>query len=166
MLEVTVKIAGFDEEGNPQADVQQEIITGVIHRIAGHIEDSIRKSVELQFQKTIAEKLASSIEDYLAKPIHKTNEYGEKKGESKTLVEIIAEGGAKYLAESVNDRGTRPDYSDTPIPRAEFISRQMAAEVLGKELRPIIEKAKADAKSFMVNNVTTALKEAMAKAIQ
>lgn len=166
MLEVTVKIEGFDEEGNPTADVQGEIIAGVISRIAQHIQADISRNVESAVKSELQTRISASIDELLHKCIQPTNHYGEPKGPPVTLIEYVVKSGSDYLNEEVNERGGRADYNSPKFKRAAFIARQMADEHLKAELKPQLEKAVKEAKEFVATRIAAAIKEAMASAIK
>lgn len=166
MLEVTVKIEGFDEEGNPEPEVTEEIVRKTAEIIAKRLEHDLKAAIDPACRKLVSERLTAHIDEFMARPLQNTNIYGEKKGDPVTFTEYICKAGVEYATELVAENGRKPDYNDRGAPRVLYLARKMAEEQLNKELKPEIEKAKTEAKNFMATKIATALRDAMASAIK
>ena len=167
MLEVTVKIEGFDEEGNPTASVQDEIIAGVCNQLTAGLERQNRELIQSKLEKIVAERTEAAVNERLGQLLFETNEYGEHRGKQLTLIELIVAAAEKHLKQKVRLRdGAAPSYNDPQAERVVWLAQTMAETTVCKELAPLLEKAKSDAKEFMANKVGIAIKEAMKTAIK
>lgn len=90
--------------------------------------------------EVIREQVAAMVRDQLAKPIRKTNTWGESVGEETTLTDLIAKEVKDYLSETAPRRG----YSDREREGGLLqLLRAAVTDAMQKELRGEIEKARA-----------------------
>ncbi|MFG3136051.1 hypothetical protein ACGFZA_07490 [Streptomyces sp. NPDC048211] len=101
---VVADTVAFDEEGDAYSTGQQT----VAHLVAAQIVERLVKDARypgLRDQVTEIRKeeiraaVRPSIDEALARPIYKTNTYGERTGQETTLAELIADEARKQLTE-------------------------------------------------------------------
>jgi hypothetical protein len=135
------KVVQYDEDGD--AMVKGERTVG--HLVAEMIVDRLLKSREypaLQQRVTdiraevIRELIRPQLEEAIAKPIVKTNSYGEAVGEPTTLREVIVEEARKAVNAPVDNWNRE---------RGTFLSQAVSAEVkkaLSAEIADAVKKAR------------------------
>lgn len=124
-----------------------------------HDDDDVATMVQERFVKIVEEKCLAVVDPIIKKGIGelivaKTNEYGEKKGEPKTLTEFIIGFAEGYLMAEVDFEGDNPRYSSSAQTRLCYL--------VNKELRFTIEKAVSDA----VLKVNKMIAPAIAKTVE
>ncbi|MFD7109098.1 hypothetical protein ACFWAF_02775 [Streptomyces microflavus] len=101
---VVADTVAFDEDGDTYSTGQQT----VAHLVAAQIVERLVKDARypgLRDQVTEIRKeeiraaVRPSIDEALARPIYKTNTYGERTGQETTLAELIADEARKQLTE-------------------------------------------------------------------
>lgn len=108
-------VVGFDEDGDAYQTGQRTVASMVAEQIvtrlvADNRYTSLRDQVMEIRKEEIRAAVRPAIDEALAKPIYKTNAYGERTGSETTLAEIIADEARKQIAEPVDryhhDKGT------------------------------------------------------------
>lgn len=90
--------------------------------------------------EVIREEITAAVRRQLAKPIQKTNTWGEPQGETTTLNDLILAEVNAFLSE----KPARPGYSDRERPGGLVVLlREEVGKALAAELKAEIEKARA-----------------------
>jgi hypothetical protein len=138
-IKVEVEIDWINEEGNLDAEIQEQIISGVKsaiskdclklveHKTSMAIDDGMKKAIE-----TMQEKVSDFFEQWLNKETILTDKYGDivKKG---SLNEIIKSQFNDCMNERVDKDGKITSYNG--ISRIEFFSGKKVKEVVDDSLK-------------------------------
>jgi len=109
------KVVGFDEDGDAYETGQRTVADLVAEQIVKKLVADQRyptlRDMVLEIRKEeIRAAVRPSIDEALARPIYKTNTYGERTGTETTLAELIADEARKQLGEPAdrysNGKGT------------------------------------------------------------
>ncbi|MFE4867650.1 hypothetical protein [Streptomyces sp. NPDC056682] len=101
---IVADVVSFDEDGDPYTEgtktVADLVATQIVNRL---VKDDQWKRLREQVLDIRTEEIRAavrpSIDEALARPIYKTNTYGERTGQETTLAELISEEARKQLAE-------------------------------------------------------------------
>lgn len=104
---VVGKVVGFDEDGDAYETGQRTVADLVAEKIVERLVvdqryPALRDLVTEIRKEEIRAAVRPSIDEALARPIYKTNTYGERTGAETTLAEIVADEARKQLAEPVD----------------------------------------------------------------
>ena len=149
---VVADVVAYDEDGDPYTEGSKTVADLVAEQIVARLvkDDqwpSLREHVTNIRKEEIRAAVRPSIDEALARPIYKTNGYGERTGAETTLAEIIADEARKQLAEPVDryrtEKGTvlqqavRAEVKkafETEIADAVKAARELVTRELGAEL--------------------------------
>ncbi|WUH94495.1 hypothetical protein OG900_33065 [Streptomyces sp. NBC_00433] len=98
------QVVGFDEDGDAYETGQRTVADLVAEKIVARLVGdqrypTLRDMVTEIRKEEIRAAVRPSIDEALARPIYKTNAYGERTGTETTLAEIVADEARKQLAE-------------------------------------------------------------------
>ncbi|MET8081848.1 hypothetical protein [Streptomyces sp. NPDC005303] len=149
---VVADVVAFDEDGDAYTEgsktVADLVATQIVERLVKDNQwPSLREQVMEIRKEEIRAAVRPSIDEALARPIYKTNGYGERTGQETTLAEIITDEARKQLAEPVDryrtEKGTvlqqavRAEVKkafETEIAEAVQAARDLVTQELGAEL--------------------------------
>ncbi|MFB7736244.1 hypothetical protein ACFC08_18025 [Streptomyces sp. NPDC056112] len=149
---VVADVVSFDEDGDTYTEGSKTVADIVAAQIVERlVKDDQWPSLREQVMKIRTEEIRAAvrptIDEALARPIYKTNGYGERTGQQSTLAEIIADEARKQLAEPVDryrsEKGTvlqqavRAEVKrafETEIADAVKQARDLVTRELGAEL--------------------------------
>lgn len=112
---VVAKVFGYDEDGDTYETGERTIAELVVEKLVAKLvaDDRyprLRDQVAEIRKEEIRKAVRPTIEEALARPIYKTNGYGERTGGETTLFELIAEEARKAITEPIDrygrDKGT------------------------------------------------------------
>lgn len=133
--EVDQQIQDRDEEGYPIgrsatiADLVAEKIADRLVRENNSYYKSLRERVNMKIDALITERVKPLVDEAIAKPIRKTNTYGEPTGAETTLTEMIIDGARKWLEAPTGD-----SYDRNRKPMARKLVDEAVGAALTKEL--------------------------------
>jgi hypothetical protein len=140
-VEVNVIPDSLDEDGNP---VFSSIEDGIAGEIRGNILarcNKIADGIVTQVVKdSIEPKIGAILTEFFQKPLQQTDMYGNKKGESTSLVELVLKDASEYLNQTVNEKGERNCYSsEKKMSRLEWTSLKAATDIVNASIKKQIE---------------------------
>ncbi|MEU1433975.1 hypothetical protein ABZ438_07740 [Streptomyces sp. NPDC005786] len=112
---IVADTVAFDEDGDTYSTGQQTVAHLVAAQIAERlVKDDrypgLRDQVMEIRKEEIRAAVRPSIDEALARPIYKTNTYGERTGQETTLAELVADEARKQLTEPAdryrNEKGS------------------------------------------------------------
>ena len=136
-IELDLASIGFelDEEGEPRptADLIGNVAAQIVARVAD--EYSIRSAVESELRNLTREHAEGVITEVLSGPITRTDGYGNRRGETTTVREMVMEAVDKWMRLPGKDSYSRSDTMGESL-------QKIVDEILRKELKPTIDAAK------------------------
>lgn len=126
-----------DYEGPTAATVHQQVLDQIVARVAKQLTGEVRQQVNDSITAHINTVVDELIRQVVVDGIKETNRYGQETGKVFTLQEQIADETKNWFSK-VNDR-----YSGGRTRFDEFL-REHVGLALQKELKPVVEQAKAD----------------------
>ncbi len=105
---VVGQVVGFDEDGDTYETGQRHTVADlvaaqIVERLVKDEQYPSLRDLVMQVRKEeIRAAVRPSIDEALARPIYKTNTYGERTGTETTLAELIADEARKQLSEPVD----------------------------------------------------------------
>ena len=140
-LKVTLIPDALDEEGQPIfSSIESAIVDDIQHKIKAGVDKAVERITTEHVTKMAfaysEKRVAEIIDGIIQKPIVQTSPYGERKGESLTLTEIIVEKVNKYLGSKVDHYGNTSYDGKSPV---SAIIEKIATEVL---TRQVVEQTK------------------------
>ena len=132
-------------------EVSSSALEGIANAAAHLLKNRLNERVEKMlakrlddlfddaFKAAVRAKADAAIEDYLTKPRHKTNAWGDRiAGETRALSDCIPEMAKSFMDERVDSRGNRESYQSDKYPRR-------IDWIVGNLVRGELEKATAKA---------------------
>ncbi|MEV5944827.1 hypothetical protein [Streptomyces sp. NPDC051994] len=100
-------VVSFDEDGDPYTEghrtVGDLVAAQIVERLVKDDQWKRLREQVLDIRKEeIRAAVRPSIDEAIARPIYKTNGYGERTGQETTLAELISDEARKQLAEPVD----------------------------------------------------------------
>ena len=140
-LKINLIPDGVDDEGQPLfTSIEDAIVDDIRDKIISGVNKSIERITSEQVMKAAVAysetKVKEIIDGLIDKPLAQTNQYGEHKGATITITELIIKKVNKYLGSSVNSYG-QPSY-DGKSPIHQIIEK-IATDVLTKQ---VVEQTK------------------------
>lgn len=157
----TVVGAGY-EEPHTLADV---IVNAAVEKLlkdgdTREISSALAKRIAVIRDEEIRAKVRAELDDAMAKPIRKTNQWGEPTGQGETtLRELILAEAAKFFTEkrSKDSYGSGPKFTD---------AERVIAELVQGELKKDMAAAFAEEKAKVVAVVQGKAAELLADAVK
>jgi hypothetical protein len=140
-IEVNVVPDSLDEDGNP---IFSSIEDGIAGKIRGNILarcNKIADGIVTQVVKdSIEPKIGAILTEFFQKPLQQTDMYGNKKGESTSLVELVLKDASEYINQTVNEKGERNCYSsEKKMSRLEWVSLKAATDIVNASIKKQID---------------------------
>jgi metal-responsive CopG/Arc/MetJ family transcriptional regulator len=159
---VVAEVFAFDSDGEEYQQGERTVADIVSAQIVDRLVQergwpTLRDKVQEIRSEVIREVLRPQIEEAVAKPIQKTNGYGEPVGEPTTLRELIVDEVRKAVNAPANK------YSSD---RSSFLAQAVAKEVqnaLGKEITDAVKQARTLVADQVGQKVADAVAEGMRK---
>ena len=141
----------YDEDGD------ECVVESSLRRdLTKAVRDAIDKKVSAIAEEHVVPKVGALIENVTLK---KTNEWGEKKGESRTFVEYLTERAEAYLNEKVNyDGQTKAEYGAYSFKAAQTRIVYLVNRHLKYEINNAMKGAVKTVNKALVDGVTETVK--------
>lgn len=140
-----------DEGGNNSS--------GFVQRLRGAVE----KEAMDQIKEAVARHLDVTVDRVLAEPFVPTNVYGERKGASITMRELIADETTKWLKAEVPDpTDNRDRYNQRKVPKITGIVLGEVHRMYDSEVKKAVEAALADIKVTFARQVRESFEKTLA----
>jgi hypothetical protein len=160
-LETVVgQVVGFDEDGdtvvNGQRTVADIVAAQIVERLAQDQRSPTLRDMVTEIRKEeIRAAVRPSIAEALARPIYKTNTYGERTGAETTLAELIADEARKQLAEPVDKYDYKKGTFLQVAVRAE-VQKAFKAEI-ADAVKQVREQVTAELSGSLAEQLTAAV---------
>ena len=136
-IELDLASIGFelDEEGEPRPtdDLIGNVAAQIVNRVVG--DYSIRSTVESELRNLTRKHAEGIIAEVLSGPITRTDGYGNQRGETTTVREMVMEAVDKWMRLPSKDSCSRADTMGDTL-------QKIVDEILRNELKPTIDAAK------------------------
>ncbi len=156
--------------GDPEEALRQAVIKHVGKIVSDRIEEQVQDQVVAAAMEKATGKIDSVISELLAMPIQPTNEYGEPRGEAKTLRETVIAQATTWLNQPVNDRGEPCGSSSRSVhpdsTRLAWFARRVAGDAVEKELKDAIAAAVTEIRGSVKVRAKDLLADAVAKILE
>lgn len=160
------EVVGFDEDGDTYTQgsktVADMVADCIVLKLVGDKRwPGLRDQVMEIRKEEIRAAVRPSIDEALARPIYKTNSYGERTGGQTTLSELIAEEARKQLTEPVDRYNRERGSLLEQAVRAE-VKRAFQEEIADavKQARDLVTKELGDTIS---EQIAVTVRQALAK---
>lgn len=163
---VVADVVSFDEDGDPYTEGSKTVADLVAAQIVERlVKDnqwpSLREQVTEIRRDEIRAAVRPSIDEALARPIYRTNTYGERTGQETTLAEIITDEARKQLAEPVDRYRTEKGTVLQQAVRAE-VKKAFEAEI-ADAVRQARDLVTQELSAELTEKVTATVTNALAK---
>lgn len=112
--------------------VAEKIADRLVADNTGYYDD-LRKRVDRRINELVRDRVAPMIDEAMAKPVRKTNTYGEPTGVETTMRELIIDAARTWLEKSSGDSFDRTRQS-----QAQKLVKEAVGSALTKELSTVI----------------------------
>lgn len=137
-------------EGGPLAHA---IVRAGIEQLIKDIRPELRRKIESQVLATIVEEAGQLaghlVEQAFLEEVQQTNEWGQPRGETKTLRDILVERATVHLSEKVDERdGEVNSYSGrNTITRRQYLIQQATKSIIAEAIAPELERIRTEIKA-------------------
>lgn len=145
-LNISVELEWLGEDGDLDAEVKQEIISGVKNAISrdclakvekeasAQINQAINESISVA-KKTIEQKAIKFADDWLEKEVTVTDKWGDVQ-DCLTITDLIKRSFDKTLEKKVDSRGNfSNDYNSMPL--VKYLMGQRMEELVQAKIKPL-----------------------------
>ncbi len=139
----------------PDFSDEETLADAVERRIVDRIYNDISKDAKEAVRKMVVEKVAVRADrillDTLDTGVQLTNMYGEAKGDSQTLRELITATAAKRFDEKVDAKtGGRTTYNQPTCSRTEWMVNNAVSQAIAKQLAAVEAEVRKQAYEAML----------------
>lgn len=148
-----------------EVPTEEEIKHEVVERLFSALIREIREDIIREVKAQVRASIEAEISGILTKPFQPTDRYGNAVGNEKTttLAEVIVATSRDYLQERVNNHGEKA--YDGPT-RIKWMASQAAREAVEKDLKPVINEAKAEVTALIKARLATLFAETVTSALK
>ena len=157
-IEVDLATIGFEQDPEtgdmyPTADLLARVAEIIANRVTGY---DIRSAVESEVRNVAREQAGSVITDVLSGPIQRTDGYGNPRGETTTVREMVLAAVDEWMRLPRSDSYRNPTMGDS--------LKKLVDEILRSELKGTVDAAKKKVSEEVLRLAVESAAQALASA--
>lgn len=144
-------------------NLQDVIVERAVNQIAGALQESARGEMVMRaLEAVVNDEVRATVQKALSEPIQRRSQWGERKGEPTTVLEIVREKLEEFLQQPAARRDSYSGRREGPLNLADMITETVST-AMSKELRDTVIEARKSVTARVEAMLAEQLPKALAK---
>jgi hypothetical protein len=140
-----------DEDGN--------VARRMNDRYLRTLREQVRTTCEAKIRAIVDQKAPEIVDDVLRGEFQPTNIYGERRGETTTIREMVMGMAKTWMETMVDQNGSTSGYGDNRHPRLQWVLRKEIDKAMTDTLAAEVKAAAAEVKPMIAGKLSGAIAE-------